>query len=125
LSLVFVVFAVNSLAYAEDYANTVYSNVRLVKKENDLVGLRIQIIQSSPQKYVLVQFFEGVAQAPCLAKMKVDEKNFLQFDLPEDCSTRGFFKAKFGKNTLIGGFENGITGPNGEVVMTLRKISAQ
>lgn len=107
---------------ASDFANEAFSNVRLVKTENDLVGWRIQIVRSAVQAYVLVQSFEGTPQVPCLAKAQLDRAGAIQFDLPPSCDVQGHFKGKIQKNVLVGGFSNGMKGPDGETVMTLKRV---
>lgn len=109
----------------QDFANEVFSNVRLIAVENDLVGWRIQIVRSAAQTYVLVQLFEGTPQAPCLAKALVDPAGTVQFDLPPNCDLRGRFTGKIQKSALIGGFSNGMKGSDGEAVMTLKRVPAK
>ena len=109
----------------QDFANEAYSNVRLIKAENDWVGWRIQIVRSADQTYVLVQSFEGTPQVPCLAKAQLGVAGSLQFELPTGCDLRGRFTGKLQKNTLVGGFSNGMKGPDGETVMTLKRIAVE
>lgn len=115
----------NAAEPALDFANEVFSNVRLIKGENDLVGWRIQIVRSATQTYVLVQSFEGTPQVPCLAKAEIDMAGSVQFDLPPACDLQGRFTGKIQKSALVGGFSNGMKGPDGEAVMTLKRLPAK
>lgn len=110
---------------ASDFANEVFSNVRLIAVENDLVGWRIQIVRSASQTYVLVQSFEGTPQVPCLAKAQLEPNGTLQFDLPSSCEVQGRFKGKLQKQVLVGEFLNGMKGPDGERVMTLKRLQVK
>jgi hypothetical protein len=105
-----------------DYANEVYSNVRLIEVEGDLVGWRIQIIRTNSQPYVLVQSFEGTPQPPCLVPMYMTGNGTIQFNLPIACTVQGSFTGKFRGNAIVGSFSNGMIGPDGETMMTLSRV---
>lgn len=115
----------NAAEPAQDFANEAFSNVRLINVENDLVGWRIQIVRSASQTYALVQSFEGTPQVPCLAKVQIDTAGSVQFDLPPACDLQGRFTGKIQKSALVGGFSNGMKGPDGEEVMTLKRLPAK
>ncbi|MFZ6645108.1 hypothetical protein ACO0LO_05285 [Undibacterium sp. TJN25] len=105
-----------------DYGNEIYTNVKLVSSESELVGWRIQIIQASSRVYVLLQEFEGVAQNPCLIEATIVGST-LHFDLPKSCYGEGDFTGFLQGKWLIGNFSNGMLGPDGEKKMKLRRIS--
>lgn len=119
----FCAFVSAQAAQKIDFSNESYSNVRLIIGENDLVGWRIQIIKSESQAFVLVQGFEGVPMVPCLAEAKLASNGLLKFNLPVSCAVSGRFEGMINGDSIVGKFSNGITGPNGETVMTLDKIN--
>lgn len=118
-------FVTTGISFAEqvrDFANEAYSNVRLIKVENDLVGWRVQIIRTASLAYVLVQSFEGAPQPPCLAPADLRVNGVIQFELPASCAVQGRFSGKIHGKAIVGNFSNGMTGPNGETTMTLLRI---
>lgn len=106
-----------------DFGNEVFSNVRLVDAEGDLVGWRFQLIRVHSRNSVLVQSFEGQPQVPCLASAQIDQSGKIEFDFPNHCDLRGRFIGQIEGSVLIGQFLNGMRGPDGEIVMTLRRIT--
>lgn len=115
----------NASAAGQDYANEIFTNVKHIKIEGDLIGWRIQLIRSSQRAYALVQGFEGEPQPPCLVPARIDGNGDLEFEMAQNCDVRGRFVGRIKGNALIGEFKNGMRGPDGEVVMTLRRVLAR
>lgn len=105
-----------------DFANEVFSNVKLIESENDVVGWRIQIVHAPTRTYVMAQSFEGVPQAPCLTEAEFANGN-LRFEFPKGCQVQGVFSGVVRGNVLVGGFSYGMVGPDGEARITLKRLS--
>ncbi|WP_162571796.1 hypothetical protein [Variovorax sp. SRS16] len=83
----------------QDWANATYASIRVSKTEGDLVGLRVQIIHSNIQNFILIQSFEGEPLAPCLAKAEIS-KNTIYAKFPEGCLFKGEMLGEIKKSTL-------------------------
>ena len=82
-----------SVAKSKDWGNAVYSNVRLIKAEGDLIGWRFQVIHSNRKNFILLQAFEGEPLAPCLAAAEI-QRNLIKAKLPDDCSYNGIISGE-------------------------------
>lgn len=95
-----------SIAKSKDWANAIYSNVRLTKTEGGLIGWRLQIIHSNKKNYILLQEFAGEPLAPCLVEAEI-QTNIIKFKLPDNCASNGIIFGKIRDRKILLIFPSG------------------